>query len=119
MHGLTAALPASDASAGAAPQPRLVRVAHEFEGQMMQELLKPMMAALAGTESDSGAGSGGALGEFASEALGNALSAQGGFGIAHQIVKELSQNGAPAGDGHRSGKVMEELHGNTGMRASK
>ena len=57
------------------PSPRLVRAAHEFEAQMMKELLKPMTGsdALTGAEdgdSDSGAGSGGALGEFASEALG-------------------------------------------------
>ena len=26
------------------PQPRLVRAAHEFEAQMMKELLKPMTA---------------------------------------------------------------------------
>ena len=32
-------------------------------------------------------GSGGALREFASEALGQALSEQGGFGIANRIVK--------------------------------
>ena len=42
-----------------APQPRLVRAAHEFEGQMMKELLKPMTDgdALTGAEdgdSDSG-----------------------------------------------------------------
>ena len=38
-------------------------------------------------------GSGGALGEFASEALGQALSQRGGFGIADRIVKELSHSG--------------------------
>jgi hypothetical protein len=30
------------ASSQATPQPRLVHAAHEFEAQMMQELLKPM-----------------------------------------------------------------------------
>lgn len=73
---------------------RLVRAAHEFEGQMMKELLKPLSGGdlLTGTEdeSDSGMGSGGALGEFAAEALGKALSERGGFGIAEKIVKELS-----------------------------
>ncbi len=83
---------------GDARQPRLVRAAHEFEGQMMKELLKPMTGgdALTGAEdgdSDSGAGSEGALGEFASEALGQALSQRGGFGIADKIVKELSHSG--------------------------
>ncbi|MGD0859670.1 MAG: hypothetical protein ABR912_10145 [Terracidiphilus sp.] len=81
----------------AAPQPRLVRAAHEFEAQMMEELMKPMTrgSSLTGEDedSDSGSGSGGALGEYASEALGRALSERGGFGIATQIVKDLSHSG--------------------------
>jgi Rod binding domain-containing protein len=56
-----------------APQPRLVHAAHEFEAQMMQELLKPMTAGN-GLDGEDGSGSGAALGEFASEALGKALS---------------------------------------------
>jgi len=103
--------------AGAVAPPRLVRAAHEFEGQMMKELLKPMTGgdALTGTEddSDSGEGSEGALSEFASEALGQGLSQRGGFGIAGRIVKELSQSG----NRHGSGKVTGNLHGNTVMRA--
>jgi len=91
-----------------APSPRLVRAAHEFEGQMMKELLKPMTNgdALAGTEedSDSGAGSGGALGEFASEALGQSLSERGGFGIADRIIHDLSHTG----NRHESGKVTKK-----------
>ncbi len=95
------------------PQPRLVRAAHEFEAQMMKELLKPMTHAgtFAGDDDDSG--SIGALGEFASEALGRALSDGGGFGIANQIVKELSHSGNRDGTGPVTGK----LHGNTVMRA--
>ena len=86
----------------------------------MKELLSPMMAGdtLTGAEdSDSGGGSGtgstGALSEFASEALGKALSERGGFGIANQIVKELSRSGNHDGNG----KVIRNLHGNTVMRA--
>jgi Rod binding domain-containing protein len=79
------------------PSPRLVRAAHEFEGQMMKELLKPMTGgdALAGGDGDddSSVDSSGALGEFASEALGQALSERGGFGIADRIVRELSHSG--------------------------
>jgi Rod binding domain-containing protein len=103
----------------AAPSPRLVRAAHEFEGQMMQELLKPMTRgdALTGTEEDdgSGAGSGGALGEFASEALGQSLSQRGGLGIANRIIQELSHTG-----NHReNGKVTTNLHQDHGMRTSE
>ncbi len=102
----------------AAPSPRLVRAAHEFEGQMMQQLLKPMTHgdALTGTDDDqdSGAGSGGALGEFASEALGQSLSERGGLGIANQIIQELSH----AGNQHKTGKVTKNLHQGHGMRTS-
>jgi Rod binding domain-containing protein len=80
-------------SAGS-PQPRLVKAAHEFEAQMMNELLKPLTASegLTGDE-DGGLGSAGALGGFASEALGRALSEHGGLGIADSIVRSLSHVG--------------------------
>jgi len=79
------------------PQPRLVRAAHEFEAQMMQELMKPLTrgSSLTGEDEDSGdsSGSSGALGEFATEALGRALSERGGFGIAKSVLKDLSHSG--------------------------
>jgi hypothetical protein len=53
-----AALAAPGAQTATAPQPRLVRAAHEFEAQMMKELLKPMTGndALTGEEEVSGRG---------------------------------------------------------------
>jgi len=99
MHSITAATATLQVDAGhnaaqSAPQPRLVRAAHEFEAQMMQELLKPMTSGngLDG-EDGSASGSGSALATFASEALGKALSERGGFGIASSIVGELSHSG--------------------------
>jgi Rod binding domain-containing protein len=75
-------------------QPRLARAAEQFEAQMMKELLKPMANGSSLTsEQNDDADSGGALGEFACEALGQALSAQGGLGIAHRIEQELSRSG--------------------------
>jgi len=109
-------------AAQATPSPKLVQAAHEFEGQMMKELLAPMMngdalADAADGDSDLGSGTGsgstGALGEFASEALGKALSEQGGFGIADRIVRELSRSGNHC----ENGKVTGNLHDNTVMRA--
>jgi Rod binding domain-containing protein len=83
------------AAASPVPSPRLVSAAHEFEAQMMKELLKPMNASdpLTGEEDDSSSDSGGALAEFASEALGQALSQQGGLGIAQKIVHDLTPRG--------------------------
>jgi len=93
-----------------APSPRLVRAAHEFEGQMMQQLLKPMTGsdALTGTDADedAGTGSGGALGQFASEALGQSLSERGGLGIANRIIQELSHTG----NQQQSVRVTRNLH---------
>ena len=118
MQPITATASAGT-TATAAPQPRLVRAAHEFEAQMMKELLKPMTGtdALTGEDEDAGgdAGSNGALGEFASEALGRALSEHGGFGIANSIVHDLSHSGNRQG----TGKVTGNLHGDTVMKALK
>jgi Rod binding domain-containing protein len=79
------------AQAGEVAQPRLVAAAHEFEAQLMKELLRPITAG--GDEDDSQSGSCGAIADFASEALGQALSRQGGFGIATSVLRSLSQSG--------------------------
>ena len=79
------------ATKGAAPQPRLVAAAHEFEAQMMKELLKPLeQSSLSSEGSEGEEGSGGALGEFATEALGTSLSRHGGLGIANRILGDFS-----------------------------
>ena len=83
----------------------------------MKELLKPMTTSLTGADGDENedAGTGGALGEFASESLGQALSAHGGFGIADRILKDLS----PTAGYSAGSKVTRELHSNTVMRVSQ
>jgi Rod binding domain-containing protein len=73
-------------------QPRLVKAAHEFEAQMMKELLKPMTGSDPLTGEDRESGSGAALQEFASESLGQAVSEQGGLGIANGILRSLSRS---------------------------
>lgn len=105
------------------PTPKLLHAAHEFEAQMMKELLKPMTESdpLTGDHEsadgalDSGAGSGGTLGEFALESLGKALSEHGGFGIADRIVNQLSRSG----NNGKTGTVTRDLHGNTVLRGNK
>lgn len=114
MHAIGNTISAAAHSNATVPQPRLVRAAHEFEAQMMKELLKPMTASdgLTGEESDTSSGSGSALGEFAQEALGRALSEQGGFGIARQIVQQLSRSGNDS----QPAKVTGNGHENTAIR---
>lgn len=107
--------PASAAPAQAAPQPRLVRAAHEFEAQMMKELLEPMTQGDGLTGEDGDSGSNGALGEFASEALGRALSERGGMGIATSILHDLSRSGT----GSQSAQVTANLHSDTVMKKAE
>ncbi|MFZ1085917.1 MAG: hypothetical protein WAN35_13210 [Terracidiphilus sp.] len=117
MLSIMAAATTAGATSGATPavpSPRLVSAAHEFEAQMMKELLKPMTSTdgLDGEENDTASGSGGALGEFASEALGRGLSEAGGFGIANSIVGQLTS----ASNKEVTGQVTRNLHENTVMK---
>jgi Rod binding domain-containing protein len=97
-------------SSASAPSPKLINAAHEFEAQMMKELLKPMTASdgLEGEDDSSASGSGGALEEFGSEAL----SKQGGFGIATSIIRDLT----PKGDKKTSTSVTGNPHGDTVLK---
>lgn len=88
IHGAEIAVPNQSASFA---QPRLVQAAHEFEAQMMKELLKPMTGGIGMDGDESESGSSGALADFATEALGQSLSKSGGLGIAASILRSLSQ----------------------------
>lgn len=83
---------------------------------MMKELMKPLNEsnALGSDGDDEDTGSGGALGEFASEALGRALSDHGGFGMATRIVQQLR----PAGNHKETPAVTKNLHIDTVMKTS-
>ncbi len=94
------------------PQPRLVRAAHEFEAQMMKALLKPMTAGDALISDEDKPDSCGVLEEFASEALGRALSEQGGLGIANSVLRSLSHTG----NASRSGSDTENRNEISGLR---
>ncbi len=117
MLAIGAAKAAATPDTQTGPSPRLLRAAHEFEAQMLKELLKPVSkgSGLLGDEDGSGEEGGGVLSEFASEAFAGAMSAQGGFGIARQIVRDLSHSG------NRSAMtpVIGNLQFDTGIRRSK
>lgn len=105
------------APSATAPSPRLVAAAHEFEAQMMKELLKPLSSS--GLKADDGdssedgdddTGAGGAMAAYATEAFGNALSSRGGFGVATGIIASLS---------HPKTQVTAAGNGNTGLQPLK
>jgi Rod binding domain-containing protein len=81
----------SSGSPTAANSPRLVSAAHQFEASMMKELLAPLQPGKDGMFDDEESNnSNAALTEFASEALGKAISEHGGLGIATRILQQLS-----------------------------
>jgi flagellar protein FlgJ len=89
------ALPEGNSGAGnstAALSPKLVSAAHEFEASMMKELMAPLQSgdALTGGDDGDDEGSSSALGSFAGEALGKAISVHGGFGIATSILHQFA-----------------------------
>lgn len=91
--GLTPAINAAQNSSVSGPSPKLISAAHEFEAQMMKELLKPLASSGApGSDDSDQENSGGALGAYATEAFGRALSNGGGFGIAKSILSSLSHS---------------------------
>lgn len=102
MHAIEGV--STNISSAMVPQPRLIQASHEFEAQLMKELLKPMAVgtSLDGDESDSRSGA--VLGDFATEALGQALSRQGGLGIANSILHSLSRNEKVSPDSPDTGK---------------
>jgi hypothetical protein len=83
----------------------------------LKELLQPIAknSGLLGDEDDSDAGSGGVLGQFASEAFAGALSSQGGFGIARRIIGDVSHSGNHSA----TTPVIGNLPIDTGIRHGK
>ena len=99
------------ASSAGTSTPRLVAASHEFEAQMMKELLKPLEKGQDLGEADGDVGSDGVLGEFATEALGRALSQHGGMGIASRILNELGSGATERNPG--SNQIRKDTGGNS------
>lgn len=69
--------------------PRLKPAAHEFEASLMKEFLTPLQHDALfsdGKDGDDSEDSGSALMSFGSQALAQAISERGGFGIATKII---------------------------------
>ncbi|MBS1803009.1 MAG: hypothetical protein JST28_06550 [Acidobacteria bacterium] len=77
-------------STEAVKESQMTKAAHEFEAQMMKELIGPVTRL---SDGDDEAGSAGALTAFAGEALGQSLSRAGSFGIAERLIATLSRIG--------------------------
>jgi Rod binding domain-containing protein len=92
---LTSHAPAADV----ATHPKLVNAAQQFESMLLQEMLKPMRSgqdSWGGDISDNPDNSGNSdsamdtISSFGTEAMATAISKGGGFGIARQVIRQVT-----------------------------
>jgi flagellar protein FlgJ len=71
---------------------KLVDAAQHFEAMMLQELLKPMQHGQNswGDDEKSGDSAPDTISSFGNEAIANAISQGGGFGVAKQVVSKVT-----------------------------
>ncbi len=92
----TQASTATDAAMEGAKQAKLAQAAQQFEGMLLQEMLKPMRSgqdSWGGDGSDSSDGSNSSMdtiSSFGSEAVATAIAKGGGFGIAKQVIRQVT-----------------------------
>lgn len=91
---LASATPSATASAAA--HRKLTDAAQQFEGMLLQEMLKPMkehgFCQEEGDEDNDnkeGSGFGDTLSSFGTEAVGTAISKGGGLGLAKRVVEQV------------------------------
>ncbi|WP_158791893.1 hypothetical protein [Granulicella sp. L60] len=84
----------STSVAEAQKQAKLTDAAQQFEATMLQELLKPMQHSSEeqwGGEEQSEDGASDTISSYGTEAMAKAISKAGGFGIAKQVVAQVTR----------------------------
>lgn len=79
---------------------KLVAGAHEFEGMMLQQMLKGLKFGEApgnGGEDGETSGASGTLQGYGTEALAKSIASGGGFGIARRIIEQVAAEDATKG----------------------
>lgn len=76
----------------AAKDSKLATAAHEFEGMMLQEMLKGLnFGDSPDAASESSGGATESIRTFGTEAMAKAIAAHGGFGLANQIIQQVTR----------------------------
>ncbi|WP_263384269.1 hypothetical protein [Granulicella arctica] len=87
----TGSAPTLQPDKDAAQHTKLVDAAQQFEGMLLQEMLKGMQGSKDGEDGDdSGGGSNDTLRSFGTEAVARAIAKGGGVGIARQVVEKVT-----------------------------
>lgn len=83
----------SSSGMGTAEHRKLVDAAQQFEGMLLQEMLKPMkehgFCQEEGDDKDEGSGFGDTLTSFGTESVATAIAKGGGLGIAKRVVEQV------------------------------
>jgi peptidoglycan hydrolase FlgJ len=85
------------AGAGSADHRKLTDAAQQFEGMLLQEMLKPMkehgfcQEEGESDDKEEGSGFGDTLTSFGTEAVATAIAKGGGLGIAKQVVQQVER----------------------------
>ncbi len=118
--GVTAAMPlgpsAASTAAGTAQHHKLVEAAQQFEGMLMQEMLKPMrehgFCQDEGDDRQEGSGYADTLSSFGTESVATAIAKGGGLGIAKRVVQQVESEKAAHTDTAASGshRAASPLH---------
>ncbi len=84
---------------------KLVAGAHEFEGMMLEQMLKGLDFGKAPGDEAEAAGAGGTMQSYGTEALAKSIASGGGFGIAQRIVAQVRAQDDAQGKSSGGGKV--------------
>jgi flagellar protein FlgJ len=103
--------PGATTAAAALQHRKLTDAAQQFEGMLLQEMLKPMKEhgfaqEEADDDKDAGSGYGDTLSSFGSETLATAIAKGGGLGIAKRVVEQVEGENA-ARNASRSERVQK------------
>lgn len=92
------------ASEGRARMAKLADGAHQFEAMMLGEMLKGLKfggSAETAGDGEETAGAAGTIQGYGTEALAKAIANGGGFGLAKQIVRQVTEEDVRRGNGSK------------------
>ncbi len=97
VSAISGQTPVLAANSAAAPSPKLVKAAHEFESILLQSWMEKMNKSFLGTE-ESQDPAHDTVSSLGTQAIATALSARGGIGIASMILRQLQRQAQSAPD---------------------
>ena len=87
---------------------KLADGAHQFEAMMLEQMLKPLKFGAApgsGSDDDSNDSAADTVAGFGTEALARSIASHGGFGIAQQVIRQVTHEDQARGTAGKETKV--------------